>query len=174
MTVLPETGRAEDADNLYLVVTEGGSEYLVDAHTGVCECPDYQHREPEGGCKHLHRVAYATGETPVPAWTDVDAIDSHLGLCTDATLLEDSQVAASPSNGSENAARADGDTRTEKGAQADAGGDLLATDPSYTYHREPAHVGGARYVRCTGCGVESVLPKPDTLIHRDGCPEVEQ
>ena len=174
MTVLPEMGRAEGADGLYLVVTESGSEYLVDARTGACECPDYQYREPEDGCKHIHRVAYATGEASIPAWVDTDAIDSHLGIRTDATPLEDSRATVPVSDESENAARADGGTRTEKGAEQDETPGLPATGPTYTYHREPAHVGGARYLRCTGCGIESVLPKPDTLIHRDGCPEVER
>jgi hypothetical protein len=174
MTVLPELGRAEGADGLYLVVTESGSEYLVDARTGACECPDYQYREPEDGCKHIHRVAYATGKVSIPAWVDTDAIDSHLGIRTDATPLNDFRVPASESPESGNTARADGGTRTEKAGETDRSGGLPGDDPVFTYHREPAHVGGARYLRCTGCGIESVLPKPDTLIHRDGCPEVER
>jgi len=174
MTVLPELGRAEGADGLFLVVTESGSEYLVDARTGVCECPDYQYREPDGGCKHLHRVAYATGEVSIPAWVNSSAVDSHLGMRTDARPLVDSQTEASRSNKDESTVRADGGTRTEKGARRGEVHDLPETEPTYTYHREPEHVGGARYLRCTGCGIECVLPKPEHLIHRDGCPGVEE
>jgi len=41
---------------------------------------------------------------------------------------------------------------------------------SFTYHHEPAAQGGARYVRCEGCGREIVPADPDRLLHRDGCP----
>lgn len=83
MTVLPDTGRVKGADDLFLVVSESGSEYLVDTREGRCDCPDAQYNlEPEERCKHERRVRYATGETPIPAWTDTDAIDSHLGLQT--------------------------------------------------------------------------------------------
>jgi hypothetical protein len=77
MTVLPEMGRAEDAPDLYLVVSESGSEYLVDTREGACECPDAVNRDVR--CKHLRRVRYATGETPVPAGANEEAIDDALG-----------------------------------------------------------------------------------------------
>ncbi|MFC6724993.1 hypothetical protein ACFQE1_11545, partial [Halobium palmae] len=62
MSVLENVGRAAGAEDLYAVVTESGSEYLVDARTGACECADAEYRAPEGGCKHVRRVAFATGE----------------------------------------------------------------------------------------------------------------
>lgn len=82
-SVLDDTGRARGADDLYLVVSESGSEYLVDARLGSCECPDHRHREVR--CKHIRRVAYATGDRPVPAWIDTDAVDPQLGEHVDAT-----------------------------------------------------------------------------------------
>ena len=83
MTVLPETGRVKGADDLYLVVSESGSEYLVDTRESRCDCPDAHYNlEADEQCKHERRVRYATGETPIPAWTDTDAIDPHLGLQT--------------------------------------------------------------------------------------------
>jgi predicted nucleic acid-binding Zn finger protein len=87
MTVLPDTGRVKDAPDLYLVVSESGTEYLVDARVGVCECPDYEHREPEEGCKHIQRVDYATGTTPIPNWVNPAEIDSQIGEQTDATVV---------------------------------------------------------------------------------------
>jgi hypothetical protein len=42
---------------------------------------------------------------------------------------------------------------------------------SYTYHREPQHVGGAKYVRCEECGAESVPADPDRILHRSECTE---
>jgi hypothetical protein len=82
-SVLGETGGVRGADDLYLVVSESGSEYLVDARLGSCECPDHRHREVR--CKHIRRVAYAMGDRPVPVWIDTDAVDPQLGEHVDAT-----------------------------------------------------------------------------------------
>ena len=76
-TVLNDVGRVRGADGLYLVVSQSGSEYLVDYRTERCMCPDAEHRNPEGGCKHVRRVAFATGDRSVPA-VDVD-VDPQLG-----------------------------------------------------------------------------------------------
>lgn len=79
LTVLPEYGRAAGADGLFMVVSDSGKEYLVDAHEGACECADYEYRAPAGGCKHVRRVAFATGERPIPEGVSSDAIDDLLG-----------------------------------------------------------------------------------------------
>jgi hypothetical protein len=73
MSVIPE-GR-----DIYSVSTESGREYTVNTRERRCNCPDGQYHDPEGGCKHLRRVKYATGETPLPAWGDIDAVDNLLG-----------------------------------------------------------------------------------------------
>jgi hypothetical protein len=85
ITAIPDVGRTADADGLYVVVSHTGNDYLVDSRTGACECPDARHRDPDGGCKHVRRVRYATGETPIPAWVDVDAVDACLSAGVDAT-----------------------------------------------------------------------------------------
>lgn len=77
LTVLDDVGRARDANGLYVVVSESGSEYLVDARGGVCECPDHEYRR--GRCKHLRRVDFATARQPVPAGVPRDEIDDDLG-----------------------------------------------------------------------------------------------
>lgn len=80
MTVLPKTGRAKDANGLFLVVSESGSEYLVDSGESRCDCPDAEYNlEADEHCKHEQRVNYATGRTPIPAWVDTEAIDPQLG-----------------------------------------------------------------------------------------------
>jgi len=119
MTVLPDTGRVKDAADLYLVVSESGAEYLVDAREGVCECPDYQHREPEEGCKHIQRIGYATGTTQIPEWVNPAEIDSQLGAQTNATV----SVSPAPSSDREletetsleQPLQTDGGTTTESG-----------------------------------------------------------
>ncbi len=52
----------------YEVVSESGNTYTVDIETETCTCPDWEQRQPAGGCKHLRRVdlEIRTGITPAP------------------------------------------------------------------------------------------------------------
>ena len=84
MVVLPEGG------DVFTVVGEnGGGEYQVDAREGRCTCPDDQYNLPTDDgretCKHAARVAFATGQRPIPAWVDTSAVDPVLGEHTDET-----------------------------------------------------------------------------------------
>lgn len=147
LTVLEDAGRARGAADLYLVVSQSGREYLVDARTDACECPDAEHRRPDGGCKHVRRVAYATGARPVPA---LDGVDEQLGAHVD---------------GSGRAVATDG------GKTLETSGDEDDVTAGYTEHVEPRSQGGARYVRCEGCGREVLTSiGREQLIHTDGCP----
>jgi len=75
MTVLPEGG------DIYTVVGENeNGEYRVDGHEGRCTCPDHEHRDAT--CKHIRRVAFATGAVPIPA--TVDNVDELLGEHTES------------------------------------------------------------------------------------------
>jgi hypothetical protein len=78
MTVLPDGG------DVYTVVGENGSTYRVDGREGRCTCPDHEHRRPDGGCKHIRRVAFATGQRPVPG--AVDGVDEWLGEHTEGEV----------------------------------------------------------------------------------------
>jgi len=79
MTVLAEGG------DIYTVVGEnGGGEYQVDSRKGRCTCPDHQHRAAR--CKHIRRVAFATGEEAIPAWVDRDTVDEQLGEHVDGEV----------------------------------------------------------------------------------------
>ena len=73
MSVLPEGGE------MYTVVGQNGGTYTVDGRRGRCTCPDHEHRGAR--CKHLRRVALATGARPVP--DGVDGVDSQLGMHVD-------------------------------------------------------------------------------------------
>ncbi len=77
MTVVDDVGWARDAPGLFLVVSDSGREYRVDFHEGTCECADHFFRGAR--CVHLRRVAFATGERAIPAWTDRDRVDGQLG-----------------------------------------------------------------------------------------------
>ena len=60
----------EEAQALFSVTTQSGSEYTVDLREGVCSCPDYAHREPEGGCKHLRRTRIEVGQVDIEALSE--------------------------------------------------------------------------------------------------------
>ncbi len=77
MSVLDDIGIARGAPDLYLVVSSSGSTYLVDTHQETCECPDDEYREVT--CKHRRRVAFATGERPIPGWVRRERLDDNLG-----------------------------------------------------------------------------------------------
>ncbi|NLV14035.1 hypothetical protein [Haloarcula argentinensis] len=82
MTVMDSIGRARNADDLFLVNSGSGSEYLVDTQTESCECK-WKQFNPSKECKHQKRVAFATGERPIPQWVDDDALDDQFGLHVD-------------------------------------------------------------------------------------------
>jgi len=79
LTVIPHGG------DTYEVVSQSGSSYSVDAREGHCTCPDYQRREPEGGCKHSRRVRFETGREAIPDWVDPTAIPDDFAAHVDAT-----------------------------------------------------------------------------------------
>jgi hypothetical protein len=70
MTTLPLGG------DVYSVTTQSGSEYRVDALEARCTCADHRYRDVR--CKHIRRIAFATGERPIPAWVDADEVDAQL------------------------------------------------------------------------------------------------
>lgn len=81
MSVLPDIGRAKGAEDLYLVVSSSGKEYLVDAHDWSCECPDATHRDVR--CKHQRRVALQTQRL------DADELEGEL-----TTTVQDIEASA--------------------------------------------------------------------------------
>jgi len=84
MTVLDDVDAGDDelpavtgAPDRYLVVSDSGHEYVVDARRGRCSCPDHEYRNTR--CIHLRRVAFATGERTLPDWANDDVVDDALG-----------------------------------------------------------------------------------------------
>ena len=68
LTVLPEHGRVKGADGLVLVVSATQEEYVVDVHSGACECPDATYNLGDDElCKHARRSRFALGVDAVPA-----------------------------------------------------------------------------------------------------------
>ena len=149
----------EDAPGLFQVYGEDGDEYTVDADSGACTCPDAEYRDPEGGCKHVRRVAFHTGARTVPAWVDPDAVDPLLDEQLADSGDGDAQPQAVATDGGEEIV-VDGDD-----------GEILET-PGYSEHVESSEQGGERYVRCEACGRELLveLGGRENLLHAEGCP----
>jgi hypothetical protein len=98
LTVLPDQPEVAGAPEMYLVVSESGSEYTVDRRDGSCTCPDALHRGAR--CKHLRRVAFATGERPLPV--GVDGVDPSLGEHTNTSprvVAADGGILEAPDDG---------------------------------------------------------------------------
>lgn len=101
MTVIPHGGRS----GMFDVYSESGNEYVVDLRDGVCECGDFIHREPQGGCKHQRRVRIEFGITDVPpglrseyaAPLDVELARRRRGIQSDSG----SDSAPSPDRGTD-------------------------------------------------------------------------
>jgi predicted nucleic acid-binding Zn finger protein len=67
LTVLPEHGRVKGVHGLVLVVSASQEEYVVDIHSGACECPDATYNlEGDELCKHARRARFALGRDAVP------------------------------------------------------------------------------------------------------------
>ena len=74
-TLDPRTRRAREEDmevsllekgGLYEVRSQSGNTYEVDVIAPSCTCPDWQQREPTGGCKHIRRVDLEIKAEDVP------------------------------------------------------------------------------------------------------------
>ncbi len=52
---------------IYDVLTHSGATYLVDVEAETCTCPDFEKRQPDGGCKHLRRTDLEIRTGLVPA-----------------------------------------------------------------------------------------------------------
>jgi predicted nucleic acid-binding Zn finger protein len=67
----------EEADALFSVTTQSGSEYTVDLREPACTCPDFQHRSGVQECKHIRRVRIKVGQV------DTDALEARLADTAD-------------------------------------------------------------------------------------------
>jgi len=78
----------EEAQSLFSVTTQSGSEYTVDLREPACTCPDFEYRESISECKHIRRVRIEVGQV------DIETLESELvatadNLESNAVDLED-------------------------------------------------------------------------------------
>lgn len=90
LTVLDDLPPVDGHEDRYVVVSESGSEYLVDRRIGTCSCPDYRYRRVR--CKHVRRVEFATGARAIPA--GIDGVDPDIGRHVHATDDDGTDLAA--------------------------------------------------------------------------------
>jgi hypothetical protein len=168
MTVLPDFGRAQGAPDLFVVIGENGrGEYLVDLRTESCECADAEYRDPEGGCKHLRRCRFATGETPVPAdalgeVTIDDAFGAHVGASAKFATADGGVI-----DGATGEVLEDEDDR-EPDSESEDVAESIWSDPKAEIDRYGKPTGD-HYVRCQECGIEVLTALTDCASHREEC-----
>ena len=156
LTVLDDLPAVADADGLYVVVSESGESYTVDARTDACQCPYKKYRGIR--CKHARRVAYATGREPIPAGIDAEEIDDDLGRHVGGEVRR---------------AATDGGTAADGAEVLSTPSDGPTWEGPFTEYGRYGEPTGARYVRCRGCGVEVLEGSQEHASHRDGCSHAE-
>lgn len=76
MIVVPRRNGSGQFD-VYSANNGTNKTYAVDLRAETCSCPDFERREPAGGCKHVRRVKLGLGLMAVPEGADLD-LDSAL------------------------------------------------------------------------------------------------
>jgi len=64
-----------EGNEIYTITGQNGCTYTVDRREERCTCPDAKQRSAT--CKHQRRVAFATGEHPIP--TGLEGVDGPPG-----------------------------------------------------------------------------------------------
>jgi hypothetical protein len=175
MIVVPE-GDASGLFDVYSANDDKNEIYTVDLNAETCECGDYEHRQPAGGCKHIRRVKLGLGIMPLPAGIELDGclVDTRekYGVDVDPNGLVDAHT---PDSTAEEAGASAITTVATDGGQPVAVADLeMSIDgPEITGpHMEPPEVSNATtFWRCEGCGRESIH-ETDTerpAFHAEGC-----
>jgi len=77
----------EEAQSLFSVTTQSGSEYTVDLREPACTCPDFEYREPVSECKHIRRVRIEVGQVDVET-LETELIETADNLESNAADLE--------------------------------------------------------------------------------------
>lgn len=77
----------EEAQSLFSVTTQSGSEYTVDLREPACTCPDFEYRESVSECKHIRRVRIEVGQVDVET-LETELIETAGNLESNAADLE--------------------------------------------------------------------------------------
>jgi hypothetical protein len=158
-----------------------GQPYVVDlgGEHDRCTCPDVEYNLEDGErCKHARRVRLEFG---LPPFGDVPAIRSEHSAPMDVELarrrrrgIDVEPEPAEPEPITVGEAKPSRVVRvaTDGGRvlEAEPRGESPETAlPEIAECVEPPEQGGARFVRCEGCGTEVIGTDPESLVHREGC-----
>ena len=77
----------EEAQSLFSVTTQSGSEYTVDLREPACTCPDFEYRESVSECKHIRRVRIEVGQVDVET-LETELVETADNLESNAADLE--------------------------------------------------------------------------------------
>ena len=67
----------EEAQSMFSVTTQSGSEYTVDLREPACTCPDFQYRDDVTECKHIIRTRLTVGQV------DLDELEARIAETAD-------------------------------------------------------------------------------------------
>jgi hypothetical protein len=142
-----------------------------------CTCPDFAQRGDQlgdSGCKHIRRIKMALGIDPIPEELEGE-VDGTLitngEKFTPDTEIKDVEPEPADTTGERAVQVAtDGGRVFEPETQGSEAEDIDADLPEITEHVEPPEQGGARFIRCEGCGTEVIGTDERRLIHREDCP----
>lgn len=67
----------EEAQALFSVTTQSGSEYTVDLREPACTCPDFQYRDEVTECKHIIRTRLTVNQI------NIDGLEARLAATAD-------------------------------------------------------------------------------------------
>ena len=147
----------DDPSMVAVVSGNSGREHTADLREERCTCADHRHRGAK--CYHIRRAEIATGKRPV-ATAELAAADVDDGLAEH--VATGPKVLASDGG----IVGGDGAELVDDDAPATWKGPFTETDK----YGEPT---GARYVRCSECGIEVLEGETEHATHRAGCDGVD-
>jgi hypothetical protein len=161
---------------------DDGQPYVVDlaGEHDRCSCPDMEHNLEDGErCKHARRVRLEFG---LPPFDEVPPIRSEHAAPMDVELARRRRgidVVEEPVTATTPEPITVAEAKPERAVATD-GGEVLEPEtqgesvedgrPEITEHVESPRQGGARFIRCEGCGEEVIGTDESRLVHREDCP----
>lgn len=149
--------------------SESGKVYRIDPDALTCSCGDSEYDAPDGRCKHVRRLEFASGRRSLPEWINTKAITQPFGEFIDSEDVLEPTADASSSR----------DVATDGGLtvrEAADGAEILEDDESDPWEGpfpetdKYGELTGERYYRCRSCGREALESiGRDAVGHRDGC-----
>jgi hypothetical protein len=161
-----------EGSGMFDVYSASGNTYTVSLSDPLgCTCPDFAQRGDQlgdAGCYHIRRVRMAIGIDPIPEELESE-VDGTLATNREKFGADPAPEPITASVEETKPARAvatDGGQVLEPETR---GSDAETALPKIVECVEPPEQGGARFIRCEGCGEEVIGTDESRLVHREGC-----